>query len=183
MDLIVEMRFGSHLYGTETAKSDLDLKSVYLPDADDILLQRVKPAVTKQRSKAHGEKNAPGDIDRESYSLQRYLELLADGQTVALDMLFAPDSAMTMPPKPLWREIQAQSGRLVSRRASAFVRYCRQQANKYGIKGSRPATARKALASDSFGLNRVWGFPRGGNSDSRGWLGLGASKNGETLFA
>jgi hypothetical protein len=29
------------------------------------------------------------------YSLQRYLELLADGQTVALDMLFAPNSAMT----------------------------------------------------------------------------------------
>jgi hypothetical protein len=146
MDLIVEMRFGSHLYGTDTAQSDLDLKAVYLPSADDILLQRVKASIVGPHSKALGEKNAPGDVDRETYSLQKYLELLAEGQTVALDMLFAPDSAMTVPPKPLWREIQANSDRLVSRRAGAFVRYCRQQANKYGIKGSRVASARKALA-------------------------------------
>jgi hypothetical protein len=146
MDLIVEMRFGSHLYGTDTPLSDLDLKAVYVPNLDDILLQRVKAAVTSSRSKAPGEKNVPGDVDHEAYSLQRYLELLAEGQTVALDMLYAPDSAMTMPPKPLWREIQANASRLVSRRASAFVRYCRQQANKYGIKGSRVATVRKALA-------------------------------------
>jgi predicted nucleotidyltransferase len=41
MDLIVEMRFGSHLYGTDTPESDLDLKGVYLPEARDILLRRV----------------------------------------------------------------------------------------------------------------------------------------------
>jgi hypothetical protein len=146
MDLIVEMRFGSHLYGTDTPRSDVDLKAVYLPDGGDILLQRVKATVTAPRLRAAGEKNSPGDIDREVYSLQKYLDLLAEGQTVALDMLFAPDSAMTMPPKPLWREIQSNAHQLVSRRASAFVRYCRQQANKYGIKGSRVATVRKALA-------------------------------------
>ena len=147
MDLIVEMQFGSHLYGTDTPQSDLDLKGVYLPSAEDILLQRVKAAVTSsRRAKAPGEKNVPGDIDHEAYSLQRYLDLLAEGQTVALDMLFAPDAAMTMPPSALWREIQANMHRLVSRRASAFVRYCRQQANKYGIKGSRVATVRRALA-------------------------------------
>jgi RNA repair pathway DNA polymerase beta family len=31
MDLVVKMRFGSHLYGTATPESDLDLKGVYLP--------------------------------------------------------------------------------------------------------------------------------------------------------
>jgi hypothetical protein len=146
MDLIVEMRFGSQLYGTDTPLSDLDLKGVYVPSAKDILLQRVKAAVTSGRPKAPGERNTPGDTDREVYSLQRYLDLLAEGQTVALDMLFAPDFTMTMPPDALWREIQANAHRLISRRASAFVRYCRQQANKYGIKGSRVATVRKALA-------------------------------------
>lgn len=154
MDLIVEMRFGSHLYGTDTPQSDLDLKAVYLPNPEDILLQRVKAAIASTRPKAHGERNSPGDVDREAYSLQRYLELLNGGQTVALDMLFAPDSAMIMPPKPLWREIQANASRLVSRRASAFVRYCRQQANKYGIKGSRVATVRRALALLSAGEER-----------------------------
>jgi predicted nucleotidyltransferase len=146
MDLIVEMRFGSQLYGTDTPQSDLDLKAVYVPNPDDILLQRAKATVTSRPLKTPGEKNVSGDLDRETYSLQKYLELLAEGQTVALDMLYAPDSAMTMPPKPLWREIQANANRLVSRRASSFVRYCRQQANKYGSKGSRIAAVRRALA-------------------------------------
>ena len=146
MDLIVEMRFGSHLYGTDTPESDLDFKGVYLPEARDILLQRVKATIISKRAKDEREKNSPGDIDREIYSLQRYLELLAEGQTVALDMLFAPDAAMTVTPSRLWREIQANADRLISRRATAFVQYCRQQANKYGIKGSRVAAARKTLA-------------------------------------
>lgn len=146
LDLIVEMRFGAHLYGTDTPESDLDVKGVYLPDGRDILLQRVSPTVTFSPAKAAGERNQAGDVDREYFSLQRYLELLAAGQTMAIDMLFAPDAAMLRPPAPLWRDIQAQAPRLVSRRATAFVRYCRQQANKYGIKGSRVATARQALA-------------------------------------
>src|SRR5262245_18995712 len=87
-------------------------------------------------------RNQPGDVDREHYSLQRYLALLAAGQTVAIDMLFAPDTAMVRPPSPVWREIQAQAPRFVSRRVSAFVRYCRQQANNYRIKGSRAARQR-----------------------------------------
>jgi hypothetical protein len=146
MRLIVEMQFGSHLYGTATKLSDLDYKGVYVPDGRDILLQRVKDAISQSRPKAPGEKNAAGDVDREMYSLQRYLGLLSEGQTVALDMLFAPDAVMLREPAPEWREIQAHAGRLVTRRAASFVRYCRQQANKYGIKGSRVAAARAALA-------------------------------------
>lgn len=145
MDLIVEMRFGSHLYGTDTPVSDLDVKGVYVPEAQDIVLQRVPPSVTVSREKVTGERNRPGDVDREYYSLQRYLALLAAGQTVAIDMLFAPAAALIRPPSPVWREIQDNGGRFVSRRAAAFVRYCRQQANKYGIKGSRVAAGRAAL--------------------------------------
>jgi hypothetical protein len=156
VDLIVEMRFGSHLYGTATPRSDFDFKGVYLPDGRDILLQRVRATLSFSRAKPDRERNAPGDVDREILSLQRYLELLAAGQTMALDMLFAPPSAMVRPPSPLWTEIQANASLLVSRRASAFVRYCRQQANKFGIKGSRVAAARQALvlltdAEASFG--------------------------------
>jgi RNA repair pathway DNA polymerase beta family protein len=146
MEQIVKMRFGSHLYGTDTPESDLDLKGVYLPEARDILLQRVQATITSNRPRAAGEKNVAGDVDSEIYSLQRYLDLLAEGQTVALDMLFAPDALMIIPPSSLWRDIQANGHRLVSRRATAFVHYCRQQANKYGIKGSRVAAARKTLA-------------------------------------
>jgi len=146
MDLIVEMRFGSHLYGTATPQSDLDYKAVYIPAAQDILLQRVQDTLTFSSNKAPGEKNAPGDVDREAYSLQRFLTLLAEGQTVALDMLFAPDWAMTSAPTPLWRTIQSNAPRLITRRASGFMRYCRHQADKFGLKGARVAVARRFLS-------------------------------------
>ncbi|MFP4098370.1 MAG: DNA polymerase beta superfamily protein [Alphaproteobacteria bacterium] len=78
--MIVQIKFGSHLYGTSTPQSDLDVKGVYLPSAWDILLQQVKPMISESRLKQHGEKNTADDIDHEAYSLQRYLEFLAQGQ-------------------------------------------------------------------------------------------------------
>lgn len=145
MKTLVRMYFGSHLYGTETPESDIDIKAVYLPSAEDILLQHVRAAINATPSKRPGEKNAPGDVDFEAYSPQKFLSLLAEGQTVALDMLFAPDSALLEPPHPVWRDIQALAPRLFSRRTTAFVSYCRQQARKFGIKGARLAAVRLAL--------------------------------------
>ncbi len=142
---IVRILFGSALYGTSTPASDQDFKSVYIPDARDILLQRVKGSISTQRAKAEGEKNFAGEVDEESFSLQKYLSLLAEGQTVATDVLFATDASFTDEPSWEWREIQRNSGRLITRKSASFVGYCRQQANKYGIKGSRVAAARKAL--------------------------------------
>jgi hypothetical protein len=52
---------------------------------------------------------------------------------------------MLREPGPEPREIRANSNRLVTRRAASFVRYCQQQANKYGINGSRVAAARATL--------------------------------------
>lgn len=146
MKTIVHIKFGSHLYGTATPASDLDFKSVFVPSARDILLQRVKGSISSQRQKAEGEKNVAGEIDEEAYSLQRYLGLAAEGQTVALDVLFSPRWAMTEEPKYAWRVIESNRSRLITRKSAAFVGYCRQQANKYGIKGSRVAAAREALA-------------------------------------
>ena len=40
MDLIVKMKFGSHLYGTDTEDSDVDYKGVFLPAKKEILLNK-----------------------------------------------------------------------------------------------------------------------------------------------
>lgn len=144
--IIVQIKFGSHLYGTATPESDLDIKGVYLPSGRDILLQKVVPVISDDRNKEHGQKNTAQDTDYECYSLQRYLKLLAEGQTVALDMLFAPSWAFINSPDPIWGDIQALSSQILTRDAAAMVRYCQKQANKYGIKGSRIAAARTALA-------------------------------------
>ncbi len=143
MNLIVQIKFGSHLYGTNTPTSDEDFKSIYIPSGRDILLQRVAGSVQiGKKEKREGEKNLPGDIDNECYSLQRYLTLISEGQTAAVDMLFAPSPMLS---SDLWRYIQASKARLLTKRSAAFVGYCRTQANKYGIKGSRVASAKNAL--------------------------------------
>ncbi|ESQ93276.1 hypothetical protein ABAC460_00825 [Asticcacaulis sp. AC460] len=162
MKTLVEMKFGSHLYGTATPQSDLDIKAVYLPDARDILLQRVRPSVNIVREKARGEKNTSDDTDFEAYSPAKFLDLLADGQTVALDMLFAPDDMLLSPPDPVWAEIKALAPHLFSRKTTAFVSYCRQQARKYGVKGARLAAVRLALdglktIEETYGANAKLG--------------------------
>jgi len=146
MELVVTIKFGSHLYGTNTPLSDIDYKSVYLPTAREIILQRVPDSVQigTKRSKAEGERNLSTDIDNEAYSLQRYLSLLAEGQTGAIDMLFAPDE-MLLENSFIWRKIQQNRKKLLTKRSAAFVGYCRTQANKYGIKGSRVAAAKSAM--------------------------------------
>ena len=141
MQTIVRIEFGSHLYGTNMPTSDHDYKSVYIPHGNDILLQRIKDSTGHQVKRKEGEKNSPEDTDDEAYSLQRYLGLLAEGQTVSIDMLFAPIPLVS---SPLWEEIRANKDRLLTKRSAAFVGYCRTQANKYGIKGSRVAAAKEA---------------------------------------
>lgn len=145
MTILTHILFGSALYGTATPASDTDYKSVVVPPARDILLQRVQGTVSNARPKGIGEKNGAGDVDDEAYALHRYLNLLAEGQTVSLDILFAPRWAMTRDPHPLWTEIVENRHRLLSRRASSFVGYCRTQANKYGIKGSRVHAVREIV--------------------------------------
>lgn len=146
MKIISKIKFGSHLYGTNTPQSDLDIKGVYLPCARDILLQKVNPMISESRPKQTGEKNTSDDIDFELYSLQRFLELLQQGQMVALDILFAPETSMLEKPDPIWLEIQnTLAPKILTKGALSFIKYCQQQANKYGIKGSRVAAIREAL--------------------------------------
>jgi hypothetical protein len=145
MRTIVEIKFGSHLYGTATPASDLDLKQVYVPDGRDILLQRVKAAIVHNTKDDRTQKNTADDIDVTTFSIQRFLGLVLEGQVGALDMLFAPSWAFTSEPDFLWGYIVDSRHSLISKRSSAFVGYCRTQANKYGIRGSRVAAARAAL--------------------------------------
>ena len=147
MKTIVRMQFGSHLYGTNTPASDFDLKSVFIPDGRDIIMGTVKSTISQKRPKSEGEKNYAGEVEEEAFSLKQYLKLLTEGQTVALDMLFAPKEFITYKSRndDVWETIKANSNRLVTKKSQAFVGYCRQQAKKYGIKGSRVAAARTVL--------------------------------------
>lgn len=142
---LVKMQFGSHVYGTNLPTSDYDQKCVVIPNEQDILLQRVCDAKTESTKKDSSQRNTATDIDNEIFSLQKYLNLLLQGQTVALDMLFTPDSFYLEQAKEEWYLIQQNKHKFLHSGTASFAGYCRQQANKYGIKGSRVSAVRSMV--------------------------------------
>lgn len=147
MNKIVEMMFGSHLYGTNTPTSDKDFKGVYMPTAEQIFLQRVPKSISShtKTTKAEGVRNGPDDVDIEFYSLHYFLHLACEGETVALDMLHAPIDAWTIRVNPIWVQLIGQKHRFYTKNLKSFVGYARRQAAKYGVKGSRLAEAKMVL--------------------------------------
>lgn len=142
-NIIVKMKFGSVLYGTNTPASDTDIKGVFMPDAKDIVLQRV-PKNIQFHTGDIASKNTKDDIDCDMYSLHYFLQLVAEGQVVALDMLFTPEE-MIEQTSVVWQIIQKNRDKLICKNTKAFVGYCRTQAAKYGIKGSRIAIIKECL--------------------------------------
>ncbi len=153
MEMIVKILFGSHLYGLNTYTSDRDYKGVYLPSGQDILLQQVQDSIPFSTGNDQS-KNTQDDIDYEVYSLQKFLQMAKDGQTGALEMLFAPDEFI-IESSPLWEEIRSQKHVLLSKKINSFLGYCRTQANKYGIKGSRMATIKESIAWCDLNTNNI----------------------------
>lgn len=160
ISLITKIKYGAHLYGTDTPESDLDIKGVFLPTAEQILLGEYPDTIRYGRKKKEGERNNKDDVDFEYVSLRRFLKLLMEGQTMALDMFFSlPENQVDEKAVPqafrpgeergywslVWSDIQAEGHVLFSKNIKAFVGYARQQASKYGIKGSRLDAVRSTM--------------------------------------
>jgi hypothetical protein len=152
------------LYGTNTNDSDVDYKGVFLPSKEEILLGSI-PKCRSFSTNSDLRKNNPSDIDEEIYSLHYFLKLACDGQTVAMDMLHAPQS-MLIESSDIWRSIVEQRNRFYTKNLNSFINYARRQASKYGIKGSRLNAASQVInflkTKNSEGkLRDVWGrLPR-----------------------
>lgn len=144
MKILIKAIAGSHLFGTNTPTSDQDFKGVFLPDPYDILLGKFDQTVNQSTNKEVGQKNSKEDIDLELYSLDKFLKMLYQGQTVAWELLFTPDH-MILEKHPLWDEIRENSHLFLNKRVDAFIGYCKQQAHKYGIRGSRMNTLEAVL--------------------------------------
>lgn len=144
------MQFGSHIYGTNLPTSDHDYKGIFVPSGYDLVMQKAAKHIQNNTKKNSTEKNSPNDIDEELFSVQTYLRLLAEGQTVALDMLFTPgnfylSSSVDIPFRDIWRTIKHNKDKLIHSGSSAFVGYCKTQAAKYGLKGGRVEALRRTI--------------------------------------
>lgn len=145
MQEIVKMLFGSRIYGTHLPTSDHDYKVVFLPTAKDIVMGTVKQAYNETSKLDLTAKSSAEDVEVEFFSFKKYLDLLVEGQTVALDMLFTPEEFYLSEPHAAWKLIKDNQDKFLHSGVLSFIGYARQQANKYGIKGSRVAASRAAV--------------------------------------
>lgn len=144
--------FGSRLYGTNTPESDYDYKGIYLPTAEQILDQEVPGTWSEKTNKSDsGRKSGPEDSETELFSLGKFLDLLAQAQTVALDVFYAP--LLTRETSGIGgdvlRGMRFNKDKLISKNVKAGISYARAQAHKYSLKGDRI----KALEFMLFSLN------------------------------
>ena len=140
--------FGSHLYGTDApGTSDMDLRGIFLPSLRSLALHASRRSLHRSTGDST-RRNAPQDVDMDLWSLQHWLlRLLPDGDTGALDLLFAPShEACTIYRSPLLHAVFANPKRLVNMNSGkSYAAYSLRQARKYGIKGSRLGALRRAL--------------------------------------
>jgi len=94
MNLLYEVVHGSHLYGTNTSDSDLDIKGVYAPYSYDVLCGE-EPAlnVISKANKRINEKSDKDTVERKYYSLAKFYWLLSKGDIGCTEMLFAQHTA------------------------------------------------------------------------------------------
>ena len=135
LNYIFICRHGSHLYGMENENSDLDIKGVYLPSEEEMLIGNSKSEYTWSSGSAVG-KNGSEDIDMQFFSLPRFVEMLISGDTIAIDMIHCnKDNAVLL--TSAWLDLSIRRSMFYSKNMKAFTGYIKKQVHRYGVRGSR----------------------------------------------
>lgn len=139
--------FGSKLYGTNTPQSDEDWKEVFLPPIDLLLVGKKPTNIVYSTGKDH-ERNTKDDIDYEYIPVQVFANDVLGGQTYAIELAFAVLNKETHAGQELKEQwfynftLELVTWFLTSN-VKAMIGYAMNQANIYGIKGTRLATVKK----------------------------------------
>jgi hypothetical protein len=144
MKRIVNIVHGSHLYGTSGPASDRDFKGIFVPESRDILLGRI-PKTSESTTNDNSRKNESEELDQVWYSLHHFIRLATQGQTIAIEMLFAPTEYCEPDSEYgyIWDNLVANRDGFLCKRMQAFIGYARTQASKYSLKGERLARLEK----------------------------------------
>jgi len=143
MNVISKIRHGSHLYGLATENSDVDYKGIFLPTFEEMVTGTASHEIRHSTGPKDG-KNSAGDVDTVYYSLQKFIKMACDGETIALDYLHCNDENL-LQDSPVWTALVSNRHMFYTKNMKAFLGYCRKQASKYGVKGSRLAAMEEVL--------------------------------------
>lgn len=135
MRTLVKLIHGSKLYGLDTPDSDTDYKGVFLPSLEDIVQYSVSHEIRHSTGNSSS-KNTSEDVDLVMFSLQKFIKMACDGETIAVDALHVNKENL-LESSPIWEAIVSNRHRFYTKNMKAFLGYCHKQASKYGIRGSR----------------------------------------------
>ena len=86
---ILVIKTGSHLYGTNTEKSDVDYIGIFLPDIEYVLgFRHCDEVDLSKKSKLEDGKNAPDAVDIKYYEFRKFVKLALDNNPNILEVLF-----------------------------------------------------------------------------------------------
>lgn len=137
-EILYITKMGSHLYGTNSENSDLDVKFIFLPSIDDCLLGVASKNININSSNDKTS-NTKDDVDLQGWSLQFFVELLRKGDTNAIDVLYSYTNHHCI----LFCSVFFKT--LIKNATKFFdlsnmrglLGYIVSQSEKYGLKGSR----------------------------------------------
>ena len=145
--LLFKTLFGSKLYGTNTPTSDEDWKEVFLPQLEGLLIGRKPTNVVVSTGGDHS-RNTKDDVDYEYIPIQVFANDFIGGQTYAVELAFAVLSEDFTAGQEVYDLefldfVHDLTENFLTSNIKAMIGYAMNQAQVYGIKGTRLASVRK----------------------------------------
>ncbi len=125
MNILAKTVFGSRLYGTHTDTSDYDYRGCYLPDVSTCYLGKIKDTI-----------DAPEEDDTQFFSLQRFIRLAAEGQSVAIEMLWTPGDKHVLT-SSAWELLRENRKLFLTKKMKSFMGYAKTMSGKYSVRAER----------------------------------------------
>lgn len=121
LNIICKTVYGSKLYRMDGPNSDIDIRGIVIPKKSDCYLGKIKDTID-------------GMGDTQLFSIQKFLRLAAEGQSVAIEMLYSDQVFKT---SYTWEKLVKQRNRFLSKKMKNFCGYAKAQATKYSCRADR----------------------------------------------
>lgn len=145
--VLFKTMFGSRLYGTNTPSSDIDWKEIFLPAIGNLLIGK-KPTNIVVSTGGDQVRNTKDDVDYEYIPIQVFANDYIGGQTYAVELAFSVLSEEFTANQEVYSMafldfVHELTERYTTSNIKAMIGYAMNQAQIYGIKGTRLASVRK----------------------------------------
>ncbi len=145
-NLILKVKSGSHLYGTDNENSDVDYTGIFIPDEDYILgLKHIEQVDLSIKSKDDNGKNTSQAIDYTVYALTKFISLAIQNNPNILELLYInPNDAVFI--NKYGREILSIRDKFLSERLiDRFYKYAVSQKHKMFVRSNNYLSLNRAL--------------------------------------